>query len=349
MHTILVPGGAGFIGSHTILALQAAGFNTIVLDNFSNGHRDSVLAGDVIEGDIRDGPLLDKIFSDYKIDAVVHFAAFIEAGESMVSPLSFYENNTAGSLSLLSAMKRADVRRIVFSSTAAVYGQPSETADPEATLIETLPKAAINPYGESKWATECMLRDCARAHGLQAIALRYFNAAGSDPEGRIGERHDPESHLIPLVLQAASGARADIKIFGTDYATPDGTCIRDYIHVCDLADAHVKALQYLFDLPQKSGKKTSKATTRSAPIFGDGFYDAFNLGTGRGFSVREVIDVAREVTGVDFTALEQARRPGDPPSLVANAEKAAKTFGWKPRYPALNQMVDHAWKFMQKS
>ena len=344
MQTILVPGGAGFIGSHTILALHEAGFNTVVLDNFSNGHRDSVLAGELVEGDISDSALLDKVFSDHKIDAVVHFAAFIEAGESMVSPLSFYENNTAGSMSLLSAMKRADVKRIVFSSTAAVYGQPSETADPEATLIETLPKAAINPYGESKWAVECMLRDCARAHGLQAIALRYFNAAGSDPEGRIGERHDPESHLIPLVLQAASGARADIKIFGTDYPTPDGTCIRDYIHVCDLADAHVKALQHLFDLPQASEAKTTRA-----PNYGEGFYDAFNLGTGRGFSVREVIDVARKVTGISFTAIEQARRAGDPPALVANAEKAAKTFYWHPRYPELSKMVEHAWNFMQKN
>jgi len=334
MQTILVPGGAGFIGSHTVAALEAAGFRVIVLDNLSNGHKDQFgpngsLKASFIEGDIRDTALLDKVFAEHAIDAVIHFAAFIEAGESMTDPLSFYGNNTAGSLCLLAAMQRADVKRIVFSSTAAVYGQSSGNA----ALVETLAKAPINPYGESKWAVECMLRDCAFAYGLQAIALRYFNAAGSDPAGRFGERHDPESHLIPLVLQAASGKRESIKIFGTDYPTPDGTCIRDYIHVSDLSDAHVKALEHIFALPEKD----------------IGFYDAFNLGTGNGFSVREVIETAKEVTGIDFSVMEENRRPGDPAVLVANSDKAQKTFKWQPQYPDLAQMVSHAWAYLKDS
>jgi len=326
--TILVPGGAGFIGSHTVAALRTEGFNTIVLDNLSNGHRGSVQAGIFIEGDIADAELLARIFAEHRIDAVVHFAAFIEAGESVKNPLAFYGNNTSGTLTLLAAMRDAGVKPIVFSSTAAVYGQQ----DNAATLSEDLPKEPINPYGESKWAVECMLRDCAAAHGLKAIALRYFNAAGSDPSGRFGERHDPESHLIPLVLQAAAGIRPNIKIFGTDYPTPDGTCIRDYIHVSDLASAHVLALRHLFALESEHG-----------------FYDAFNLGTGSGFSVREVIDTAKAVTGIEFTVVEEARRPGDPAQLVANADKAGETLGWKPAYPELADMVRHAWAFMQKN
>lgn len=340
MAKILVPGGAGFIGAHTVAALADAGFQTLVLDNLSNGHRDSLsnidLPGvDFIEGDIRDASLLDQIFADHQIDAVIHFAAFIEAGESVRDPLSFYDNNTAGSMCLLAAMQRASVKRVVFSSTAAVYGQPRE----QAPLLETLPKAPINPYGESKWAVECMLRDCAVAHGLQSVALRYFNAAGSDPDGRFGERHEPESHLIPLALQAANGKRPNIKIFGTDYDTPDGTCVRDYIHVSDLADAHVKALQYLFDLP--TGKADPETTGNA------GFYDAYNLGTGHGFSVRQVIETAKRVTGINFNVLEENRRPGDPARLVANSDKAKATFNWQPRYPALEDMVAHAWAYLK--
>lgn len=327
MKTILVPGGAGFIGSHTVAALSAQGFNTIVLDDLSNGHKDAVSTGTFIKGSISDALLLKEIFTGHKIDAVIHFAAFIEAGESVKDPLSFYQNNMAGSLTLLAAMKEAAVCPIVFSSTAAVYGQQDENA----ALSETLPKTPINPYGESKWAVECMLRDCATAHGMQAIALRYFNAAGADPEGRLGERHDPESHLIPLVLQTAAGTRKDIKIFGTDYPTPDGTCIRDYIHVSDLAEAHVLAVKQL--LSRKSGT---------------GYYDAFNLGTGLGFSVREVIETAKAVTGIDFKVTEEARRPGDPARLVANADKAHKAFNWSPQYPDLRDMIRHAWVFMQK-
>lgn len=331
MANILVPGGAGFIGTHTVAALEAAGFKAIVFDNLSNGHTGAFdttgsLATKVIEGDIRDKDLVRQVLRDHKIDAVIHFAALIEAGESVKNPLGFYDNNTAGSLTLLNAMLAEDVKRIVFSSTAAVYGQPAT----DAPLQESLPKAPINPYGETKWATECMLRDCAAAHGLQATALRYFNAAGSDPKGRFGEQHDPETHLIPLVLQAASGKRPDIKIFGTDYDTPDGTCFRDYIHVSDLADAHIRALNQLLELPST-----------------EGHYDAFNLGTGHGFSVRQVIETAKKVTGIDFSVTEEARRPGDPAYLVADSAKAKAHFNWEPQYPALEDMVAHAWAFLK--
>lgn len=327
MKTIFVPGGAGFIGSHTVEALLARGYHTVTLDNFSNGHRDSVVGGDIIEGDIRDAALLNSLFKKHKIDAVIHFAAFIEAGESVVNPLKFYDNNTSGSLCLIRAMLEAEVRTMVFSSTAAVYGQQDD-AD---SLSETLIKQPINPYGQTKWAVECMLRDIAVSDRMKSIALRYFNAAGSDPKGKLGERHDPESHLIPLVLQAASGQRDNIKIFGTDYPTPDGTCIRDYIHVSDLAEAHIKALDHLFALQEQN----------------KGFYDAYNLGTGSGFSVREVIETARRVTGINFTAVEEARRPGDPAKLVANPDKAKQTFNWEPQYPNLEDMVAHAWQFLK--
>ncbi|MFC4347212.1 UDP-glucose 4-epimerase GalE [Kordiimonas lipolytica] len=329
--TILVPGGAGFIGSHTLLALKAAGYQPLVLDNLSNGHRDAVLEASFIQGDIRDEALLDQLFQDYPIDAVVHFAAFIEAGESVRDPMKFYDNNVAGSLNLIRAMVRHGVRKMVFSSTAAVYGDSTDAA-----LTEDLPKVPINPYGQTKWAVECMLRDTAAAEGLQAIALRYFNAAGADAEGRLGERHDPETHLIPLVLQAASGQRDAISIFGTDYGTRDGTCIRDYIHVADLATAHVKALQHLFDMDDSDTPSEA------------GFYDAFNLGNGQGFSVREVVEAAKQVTGVDFAVKEEERRPGDPAVLVADASKARDRLDWKPETPALIDMVAHAWRFMNR-
>ena len=339
MTKVLVTGGAGFIGIHTVAALEAAGYEVLVFDNLSNGHRDyfvphsasgqASVAAKLIEGDILDGAALDQLFEDHAIDAVVHFAAFIEAGESVIDPLSFYNNNMGGSLCLLAAMERANVSRIVFSSTAAVYGQPESSG----SITEDMAKEPINPYGDSKWAVECMLRDCAVAHGLQAIALRYFNAAGSDPSARFGERHEPETHLIPLALQAAAGTRPAIKIFGTDYATPDGSCVRDYIHVSDLADAHVKALQHLLELP-----------TDNPPSTG-GFYDAYNLGTGTGFSVREVLETTQRVTGVDFLITEEARRPGDPAVLVANADKAKSTFKWQPQYPNLEQMIAHAWVY----
>ncbi len=329
MKKILVPGGAGFIGSHTLLALKAAGYSPIVLDNLYNGHRDAVLDCPLIEGDIREEDRLEDLFDQHDIDAVVHFAAFIEAGESVRDPMKFYDNNVAGSLTLLKAMVKHGVRKIVFSSTAAVYGESSD-----GRLTEDLPKAPINPYGQSKWAVECMLRDAAAANGLEAVALRYFNAAGADSKGRLGERHDPETHLIPLVLQAAAGTRDTIRIFGTDYPTPDGTCIRDYIHVEDLASAHVAALDHLF-------ARQDNAET--------GFYDAFNLGNGQGFSVREVIDAVARVTGREFAVKEESRRAGDPARLIANSDKARATLKWQPAWPRLDDMVLHAWNFMSSA
>jgi len=325
MANILVAGGAGFIGSHTLMAFAAKGHSLFTLDNLSNGHADSVLHGKLIEGDLQDAALLDQVLVDNNIDAVVHFAAFIEAGESVVNPLAFYKNNVAGSLSLIQAMVRNKVGKIVFSSTAAVYGQ----RDDVTLLSEALSKQPINPYGHSKWAVECMLRDVAATGKLDAIALRYFNAAGSDPECRVGERHDPETHLIPLVLDAARGKRPDIKIFGTDYATPDGTCIRDYIHVNDLASAHVLATDSLL------ARSDDKA----------GFYDAMNLGTSNGHSVRQVIDTARQVTGIDFKVIEQSRRPGDPARLVADASRAKAVLGWQAERSDLKSMIEDTWRF----
>lgn len=332
MKSILVPGGAGFIGSHTLLALKAAGYRPVVIDNLENGHADAVGDCAFVKGDIRDAGLLDNVFTEFNIEAVIHFAAYIEAGESMCDPLKFYDNNTSGSLQLIKAMLRHNVRKIVFSSTAAVYGE-SECGP----LTEEMEKKPINPYGQSKWAVECMLRDTAAANGLQAIALRYFNAAGSDPEGRLGERHDPETHLIPLVLQAAAGKREAISIFGTDYGTPDGTCIRDYIHVNDLASAHIAAVEHLFGLDNEP--ETAAC----------GYYDAFNLGNGQGFSVREIIEAARKITAVNFTVREEERRLGDPARLIADASKAREFLGWKPVWPSVDDMVRHAWQFMTKA
>jgi UDP-glucose 4-epimerase len=336
MKNILVPGGAGFIGSHTIRSLKTSGYNVIAFDNLSNGHSDAVDDTLLVEGDIRDKTKLASVFAEHKIDAVIHFAAFIEAGESVKNPLSFYENNVAGSLTLLNAMKDNGVNKIVFSSTAAVYGQPEDNGK----LVEDARKLPINPYGDSKWMVECMLRDGANAYGLQAIALRYFNAAGSAPDGSLGERHDPETHLIPLVLDAAMGRRPSIKIFGDDYETPDGTCVRDYIHVCDLADAHVKALDHLFALDNQKTLEEDQTN--------NGFYDAFNLGNGQGFSVREVIDTVKNVTSVDFNVENAPRRAGDPAFLVADACKAENILSWKPSYPDLEDMVRHAYQFQSK-
>lgn len=327
MANILVAGGAGFIGSHTLVALADAGHSLITLDDLSNGDADNVLYGKLIEGDLHDAALLDRVLVDNTIDAVIHFAAFIEAGESMVNPMAFYKNNVAGSLNLISSMVRNKVRKIVFSSTAAVYGQQDDVH----LLSETLPKQPINPYGHSKWTVECMLRDVAATGDLEAIALRYFNAAGSDPECRVGERHDPETHLIPLVLDAARGKRPDIKIFGTDYDTPDGTCIRDYVHVSDLASAHVLAADSL--LHRKENET--------------GFYDAMNLGTSTGHSVREVVENAKSVTGIDFKVTEQPRRPGDPARLVADANRAQMVLGWHPERSDLKTMIEDTWRFRQ--
>lgn len=328
MANVLVLGGAGFIGSHTVLALRAAGHTPIAYDNISNGHADSVLGAELIVGDIHDAETLATAIETHSVDAIIHFAAFIEAGESMNDPMAFYRNNTAGTLSVLQVMQRTGLKPIVFSSTAAVYGQQDDVD----LLTEDLSGLPINPYGHSKWSSECMIRDLAATGAINGIALRYFNAAGSDPEARIGERHDPETHLIPLVLDAARGARPNIKIFGTDYTTPDGTCIRDYVHVSDLATAHVKALDHLLGLPVE---KTNAS----------GFFDAFNLGTGHGFSVREVVETAKAVTGIDFPVVEEVRRPGDPARLVADATKAKSALNWQPAYPELEDMIRHTWAF----
>ncbi len=323
---ILVIGGAGYIGSHTTLALAAAGYRTVVYDNFSTGHRDVCFGDALVEGDLHDRKKLAQTMRDHDIQAVVHFAALIEAGESVVDPLPFFENNVAGTLKLLGAMQDAGVGRLVFSSTAACYGNQS-TGD---LLDENLPRDPVNPYGHSKAMVEVVLETLAAAHGLNAIALRYFNASGADPEGRTGERHDPETHLIPLVIDAARGKRANIKIFGTDYDTDDGTCIRDYIHVNDLASGHVAAIDYLLKHNEVG-------------------FQAMNLGTGRGNSVREVIDAVRKMAGKDFPVVEEARREGDPAILVADAGRANEILGWQARYSNIDGIVRDAWNFAVKT
>lgn len=323
--TVLVTGGAGYIGSHAVLALQQAGYNPIVLDNLVYGHRelvDEVLKVELIEGDTNDRALLDRLFAGRPIDAVMHFAAYAYVGESVTTPDKYYRNNVVGTLTLLEAMKEAGIDKFVFSSTCATYGVPETIPIPEDH-----PQNPINPYGMTKLMVEHILSDFDKAYNLRSVRFRYFNAAGAHPEGLLGEDHDPETHLIPLTLFAALGKRHSISIFGTDYPTPDGTCIRDYIHVLDLATAHVLGLKYLLQ-----GGKT----------------EAFNLGNGSGFSVREVIDTAREVTGREIKAVECDRRPGDPPSLVGTAEKARQILGWNPQHSELREIMTHAWRWHQK-
>ncbi|ANV87560.1 UDP-glucose 4-epimerase GalE [Picosynechococcus sp. PCC 7117] len=323
--TVLVTGGAGYIGSQAVLSLQRRGYRVIVLDNLVYGHRDlvaSVLKAELIVGDTGDRPLLDQIFADHKIDAVMHFAAYAYVGESVTAPAKYYRNNVVGTLTLLEAMIAAGVTQFVFSSTCATYGEPSEIPIPEAH-----PQNPINPYGMSKLMVEKMLWDFDRAYGLRSVMFRYFNAAGADPEGNLGEDHNPETHLIPLVLFAALGKRDSISIFGTDYPTPDGTCVRDYIHVSDLADAHVLGLEYL-----RQGGATN----------------AFNLGNGNGFSVKEVIEAARKITAKEIKAIATDRRPGDPPSLVGSSEKARTVLGWQPQYADLETILQHAWHWHQR-
>lgn len=323
--TILVTGGAGYIGSHTVRALQAQGYQPIVLDNLSNGQRAiaaEVLQVPLIVGDTRDRLLLDRLFAEHPIQAVIHFAASIEVGESVRDPGNFYANNVSGSLTLLQAMVAAGCQQLVFSSTCATYGLPQVIPIPEDH-----PQATINPYGRSKWMVEQFLQDFQAAYGLRSVIFRYFNAAGADPKGDLGEAHDPETHLIPLVLQAAAGQRPSIQVYGTDYPTSDGTCIRDYIHVCDLADAHVRGLTYLAD---------GGATT------------AFNLGNGNGFSVKEVIATAERVTQRSIPVQLSDRRPGDAIALVGSSDKARQILGWEPQFPSLETMIQHAWQWQQR-
>ncbi|MEO1593422.1 MAG: UDP-glucose 4-epimerase GalE [Cyanobacteria bacterium J06632_22] len=323
--TVLVTGGAGYIGSHAVLALEQAGYQVVILDSLEYGHRELVeqhLKAELVVGSTTDRALLDSLFQRYNIAAVMHFAAYIAVGESVSEPDKYYFNNVYGTLVLLQAMVAAGVKRLVFSSTCAIYGPPKTVPIPEDH-----PKNPISPYASSKLMVEQMLQDFQSAYGLQAVCFRYFNAAGADPEGRLGEDHNPETHLIPLVLQTALGKREQIYIFGTDYPTRDGTCIRDYIHVADLADAHVRGVNYL-----REGGET---------VF-------INLGNGNGFTVKEVIETARQVTGHPIPALEKERRPGDPPSLVGSSETANKILGWVPQYPNVKEIIAHAWQWQQQ-
>jgi UDP-glucose 4-epimerase len=323
--TILVTGGAGYIGSHAVLALQQAGYDVVVLDNLVYGHQDlveEVLKVELIVGDISDRPLLDKIFASRAIAAVMHFAAYAYVGESVKDPAKYYRNNVMGTLTLIEAMTAADIKKIVFSSTCATYGVPEILPIPEHQQ-----QNPINPYGASKLMVEQILSDFDTAYELKSVRFRYFNAAGADPEGRLGEDHHPETHLIPLVLQTALGMRDSISIFGTDYPTSDGTCIRDYIHVNDLAAAHVLGLEHLLQ---------------------GGNSEVFNLGNGNGFSVREVIETAEKVTQRPIKVVECDRRPGDPPILVGSSEKAKSVLGWQAQYSDLTQILTHAWNWHQK-
>lgn len=324
---VLIVGGAGYIGSHTTLALkECAAYHTVVFDNLSTGHRDACFGDVFVKGDLLDQAAIRSALREHRIDCVVHFAALIEAGQSVLTPLDFFETNVAGTVNLLKAMQSEGVGKFVFSSTAAVYGN-HPGAD---SLTEDLPHAPINPYGSSKAMVETVLQACVAAHGMQAIALRYFNASGADPQRRTGERHDPETHLIPLVIDAARGVRPHIKIYGTDYDTPDGTCIRDYTHVCDLATGHVAAVDTLM----KS----------DAPAF-----TPINLGTGTGKSVREVIDTVRRISGIEFDVIEDLRRPGDPATLVADATRAHDVLGWRAAHQSLDTIVQDAWNYAMRN
>lgn len=318
--TILVVGGAGYIGSHAVRLLGERGYNVVILDNLSSGAAAAVKGHSLIRGDLGDEALLDTIFREHEVHCVMHFAALIFVGESEKDPVPYYDNNVVKTFRLLSAMLRHNVKRFVFSSSAAVYGIPAVSPIREDSLLRP-----INPYGNTKYIVELMLADLAKSRGLRYTALRYFNAAGAHPDGGLGERHEPENHLIPLVLAAALDPARSIKVFGTDYDTPDGTCVRDYIHVCDLVDAHILAIDAM----------------EANPVM------ALNLGNGSGFSVREVIAIARDVTGRTINVIEQDRRPGDPPALVADAALGRRLLGWQPRYTDLHEIIRTAWQWHQ--
>ncbi len=320
---VLIVGGAGYIGSHMVKLLLDARHDVIILDNLESGHTDAVLGGTLVRGDVADVVLLDDVFKEHRFDGVMHFASHIQVGESVRLPGKYYRNNLANTLTLLDAMVRHHVERFIFSSTAAIFGEPRYVP-----IDEAHPREPMNPYGRSKWMVEQVLEDCDHAYGLKSVCLRYFNAAGAHPSGLLGERHEPETHLIPLVLRAASGRQEAITVFGTDYDTPDGTCIRDYIHVVDLCDAHLSALQYLVD---------GAASNR------------FNLGNGNGFSVREVIDAAQRVTGRRVRVIEEGRRPGDPARLVADASRAREQLHWRPQFADLETIIAHAWAWEKKT
>lgn len=325
MAKVLVTGGAGYIGSHAVLELLRSKHEVVILDNLVYGHSDlvrSILQVDLVVGNTLDYQLLDRIFREHPIDAVMHFAGYAYVGESVENPAKYYENNVMGTLTLLRAMVEHKIKQFIFSSTCATYGQPQKLPIPEHH-----PQQPINPYGKSKLMVEQMLEDFDQAYGLRSVIFRYFNAAGADPDGLLGEDHNPETHLIPLVLQTALGIREAISIFGTDYDTPDGTCIRDYIHVSDLATAHRLGLEYLL-----AGNEST----------------VFNLGNGHGFSVRQVIDCVEKVTGKKLVVKLGDRRPGDPPILVGSSQKAQEILGWQPQYSELETIVTHAWHWHQK-
>ena len=315
---ILVTGGAGYIGSHTLLSLVEAGHEPVTLDNLYYGHREAVLEGHFVQGDLADETALSRLFETFPIEAVIHFAAFCYVGESMEAPEKYFNNNLVNGLNLLNTMLKSGVDKIIFSSSCAVYGNPSEIPIPEIHA-----KKPINPYGLTKHFFEEILSTYEAAHGIKHVSLRYFNAAGADPQARIGESHDPETHLIPLVLHTALGRRSEIQIFGTDYPTSDGTCIRDYVHVCDLAEAHVSALSYLLS----GGQSIS-----------------LNLGTGKGHSVREVLEHCQQVCQLTIPHRDVGPRPGDPPELVASGERAREILNWSPQY-TLAEIVTTAWNW----
>lgn len=319
--TILVVGGAGYIGSHMVKSLLAHGYETVTFDNLSHGHRDAVLGGHFVQGDLADRELLEDIFEEFSFDGVLHFAGSIQVGESVRDPQVYYDNNLANTLNLLRAMRQGGNPKLIFSSSAAVYGEPRQ-----AIIDERHPCAPLSPYGRSKLMVEQIARDFAHAYGLRVFSLRYFNAAGADPDGDLGERHAPETHLIPLAIRAAL-AREPFEIFGDDYPTPDGTCIRDYIHVADLCEAHRLALEYL---PRTGG------------------FHVLNLGNGAGYSVREVVSAVEWVTGKTVAVKVAPRRAGDPARLVADAKRARALLGWKPRYGAIETIVAHAAAFEQQ-
>ncbi len=321
--SILVCGGAGYIGSHINKLLNKEGYETVVFDNLVYGHREAVKWGTFVRGDLANVDEIEAVFEKYPIEAVFHFAAYAYVGESVTEPEKYYYNNVVNTLNLLQVMRKHGCGRIIFSSTCATYGEPERVP-----ITEEMPQHPINPYGMTKLTVERIFRDYQRAYGLQFAVLRYFNAAGADPEGEIGESHNPETHIIPLVLDAASGRRPDIKVFGTDYDTPDGSCIRDYIHVTDLADAHLRALRYLED-----GNPG----------------DFFNLGNTIGTSVLEVVESVKRVTGRDFTVTLADRRPGDPAKLVGSSDKARRILGWEPRYGNIDTIVRHAWNWHENA
>ena len=318
MQNIIVAGGAGYIGSHMVKMLSSAGFNPVTVDNLSTGHRDSVLYGDFEECDIADSVRMGRIFEEYNPAAVIHFAAFSLVGESVSKPDKYYRNNVSGTLSLLDTMRRHACDRFIFSSTAAVFGNPEYLP-----IDELHPKTPVNPYGRTKLMTEQALGDYAEAYGLRYVIFRYFNAAGHDESGDLKERHSPETHLLPLVVQAAKGERSHIALYGDDYDTPDGTCVRDYIHVNDLCAAHLAGIKYL----ENGGEPAD-----------------FNLGNGSGFSVKEIIDKVRLVSGTDFEVKTEGRRAGDPASLVADSSKARHVLGWQPEYTDIEDIIKTVWK-----